>query len=149
MMRNEPQTGGRGLLSGVELPFVFRSEERSVPTIRDRIEAGSTIHADEASSWDALHGHYETHRVNHSVRFYDNGICTNQAESYFSRLRRAAIGQHHCISRLYLGAYAREMAWRENHLRKPNGELFTLAKIATATLPVSRQWKGYWQRNTR
>src|SRR6516225_5454706 len=39
--------------------------------------------------------------------------CTNQAESWFSRLRRAEIGQHHRISGRYLYQYPNEMAWRE------------------------------------
>jgi hypothetical protein len=39
-----------------------------------------------------------THRVNHSVRFMDKGVCTNQAESYFSRLRRMEVGTHHHIA---------------------------------------------------
>ena len=37
----------------------------------------------------------------------------NQAESFFSRLRRAEIGIHHHISGRYLAGYANEMAWRE------------------------------------
>ena len=46
----------------------------------------------------------------------------------------------------YLGSYAGEMAWREDHRRVSNGELYLLATNATLRHPVSRQWKGYWQR---
>jgi ISXO2-like transposase domain len=62
-----------------------------------------------APGWDALHDRYDTRRINHSITFSDDGACTNQAESYFARLRRAEIGQHHHISGKHLGAYAREM----------------------------------------
>jgi len=72
--------------------------------------------------------------------------CTNQAESYFSRLRRAEIGTHHHISGRYLHQYASEMAWREDHRREPNGSQFMLMAGAAMTHPVSRQWAGYWQR---
>jgi hypothetical protein len=38
-------------------------------------------------------------RVNHSKEYVgDDGASVNQAESYFSRLRRAEYGVHHRIS---------------------------------------------------
>jgi len=40
--------------------------------------------------WPARH--YVGKRINHAVAFSDDGACTNQAESFFSRLRRAEIG---------------------------------------------------------
>jgi transposase-like protein len=132
---------------GKSYPEVFRSEDQAVSMIRNRVETGSTVYADEASSWDALHASYDTRRVNHSINFKDEDACTNQAESFFSRLRRAEIGTHHKISGRYLHQYAAEMAWREDNRRKSNGELFGLTVAAAMTHPVSRQWKGYWQRH--
>ena len=44
----------------------------------------------------------------------DEGPCTNQAESYFSRLRRMEIGTHHHIAGPYLNACAGEAAGRED-----------------------------------
>jgi ISXO2-like transposase domain len=52
------------------------------------------VHADEATHWDQLHSRYETKRINHSLAYSDGEACTNQAESFFSRLRRAEIGIH-------------------------------------------------------
>lgn len=86
-------------------------------------------------------------RINHSIAFSDDGACTNQAESYFSRLRRAEIGTHHHISGRYLRAYASEMAWRENNRRESSGAQYLIAAGAALGHPVSREWKGYWQRN--
>jgi transposase-like protein len=131
---------------GRALPFVFRSEDEAVPTIRARVETGTTIYADEAASWDALHARFDVRPINHSVAFSDEGACTNQAESYFARLRRAEWSQHHRISGRHLGAYAREMAWREDTRRRPNGTLHALMAAAALGHPVSRAWKGYWQR---
>jgi hypothetical protein len=82
--------------------------------------------------------YYDARRINHSISFHDEGTDTNQAESFFSRLRRAEIGQHHCISR-HLNAYACEMAWREDNRRKPNGTQFMNAAGAALGSPVSRQ----------
>lgn len=132
--------------NGKTLPFVFKSEDAAVSTIQERVESGSTIHADEATAWDALHARYLTKRINHSVAYSHDGACTNQAESFFSRLRRAEVGTHHHISGIYLHSYAGEMAWREDNRRVSNGEQYLMAANASLQHPVSRQWKGYWQR---
>lgn len=63
-----------------------------------------------------------------------------------TRLRRAETGIHHRVSGGYLGAYAGEMAWREDHRRKSNGVQYLMMTEAALAHPVSRQWKGYWQR---
>lgn len=131
---------------GRALPFVFEREADALETVVERVEPGTTVHADEAPVWDALHAKFETRRVNHSVTFWDDGACTNWAESYFSRLRRAEVGVHHHISGRYLHAYASEMAWREDHRRKSNGAQFNRVASAALSLPKSKAWRGYWQR---
>jgi transposase-like protein len=146
------QTGSRRVVvvmrerNGLTLPFVFRAEGDAIHTIADRVTLGSTIYADEAASWDVLHQRYLTKRINHQECYSDGEACTNQAESFFSRLRRAEFGIHHHISGRYLAAYASEMAWRENNRRVSNGEQYLMTTAASLAHPVSRQWKGYWQR---
>ncbi|MFC7475609.1 IS1595 family transposase [Dankookia sp. GCM10030260] len=132
---------------GKTFPFVVPREADAVPMIRAVVQPGTTVHADEAAGWDLLHAYYDTKRINHSVAFSLDGACTNQAESYFSRLRRAEWGQHHRISGKYLSAYAVEMAWREDTRRRPNGALHGLVTAAALRHPVSRMWAGYWQRD--
>jgi hypothetical protein len=146
------QTGKRQVVvvmrerDGRSLPFVTRREADGVALANVHIAADATVHADEASHWDALHSRFLTKRINHSEAYSLNGACTNMAESFFSRLRRAEVGVHHHIAGPYLKAYASEMAWRENHRRVSNGEQFLSVLGAVAAHPVSRQWKGYWQR---
>jgi transposase-like protein len=135
--------------NGKTLPYVCRSEELAIPQIQDRVEAGSIIYADEASCWDTLHARYLTKRINHSEAYSADEACTNQAESFFSRLRRAEIGMHHHIAGPYLSAYANEMSWREDNRRRSNGELYLAMTDAALKHPVSRQWKGYWQRTAQ
>jgi len=131
---------------GRSLPFVVRSEGDAVPMVRDHVANLATIHADEGSGWDALHAGWDTRRVNHSVAFKDEGACTNQAESFFSRLRRMEIGTHHHIAGRYLNQYAGEAAWREGHRRVDNGRQAAMIFGAALGSGVSRNWKGYWQR---
>lgn len=146
------QTGKRQVVvvmrerNGRTLPFVFRSEDEALPTIQRTVTAGSVIHADESPAWDRLHARYLTKRVNHKRAYSENGSCTNWAESYFSRLRRAEIGVHHHISGPYLGLYASEMAWREDNRRVSNGEQYLKLVGAALASGVSRRWKGYNQR---
>ena len=146
------QTGKRRVVvvmrerGGITLPFVFKSEAQGIQAIGARVEVGSIIHADEARGWDALHDRYLTKRIDHSVCYSDGEACTNQAESFFSRLRRAEIGIHHHISGRYLYQYANEMAWRENNRRVSNGAQYLGVTAAALNAPVSRVWKGYWQR---
>jgi hypothetical protein len=40
-----------------------------------------------------------------------NGACTNLAEEFFSRMRRAEQGHHHHIAGSYLLRYAQEASW--------------------------------------
>jgi len=74
--------------------------------------------------------------------------CTNMAESFFSRPRRAEVGTHHHIAGPYLAAYAAEMDWREDNRRVANGDQYRAIVAAAAAHPVSRQWKGYWRRHS-
>jgi transposase-like protein len=128
---------------------VTRAEDEALPTIKDRVAIGSTIYADEASHWDELHARYLTKRINHSQSYSDGDACTNQAESFFSRLRRAEIGTHHHIAGPYLPYYAEEMAWREDNRRVSNGALYLMATNAALKHAASNAWRGYWQRSTK
>lgn len=132
--------------NGKSLPFIVRNEGDAVPYVRDHVGTLTTIHADEGSGWDALHAGWDTKRVNHSVSFYDEGACTNQAESYFSRLRRMEVGTHHHIAGPYLNAYAQEASWREDNRRVDNGKQTAMVLDAALASNVSRKWAGYWQR---
>lgn len=130
---------------GRTLPRVFKSEAESLRTIAERVLPGAKIYADEATVWDQLHAIFDVKRINHSTAFSDHGVCTNQAESFFSRLRRSELGVHHHFSAKNLDQYAQEMAWREDNRRKSNGDQFTAVSKLALGLPMSRRWRGYWK----
>lgn len=132
---------------GDKLAMVADSERAAIPEIRKRLAGTARLFADEAPHWDAFDWSHEVSRVNHSIEFSNDGVCTNQAESYNSRLRRAEIGVHHRISGHNLDSYANEMAWRENVRRRDNGFKTDLLIRAAMTAPISRRWSKYWQRH--
>jgi len=151
--RKVHQTGKRQVVvvarerDGETLTQVHQTEADGVAFVAATVAPGATIHADEASHWDALEAKFLTKRINHSVEYSTPESNTNMAESFFSRLRRAEIGTHHHIAGRYLSAYAMEMAWREDNRQISNGEQFLLATSSALAHPVSRQWRGYWQRS--
>ena len=132
--------------NGRTVTAVGTQEAEGVALVRANVEPGTTVHADQASHWDKLAAHFPIKRINHDVAYSKDGACTNMAESFFSRLRRAEVGTHHHIAGKYLGAYAAEMAWREDNNRVANGTQFVMAVAAAATATKSAAWCGYWQR---
>lgn len=150
----EEQTGKRQVVvvarevGGRSLPYVVSRESEAAPLLRERIASGTIVHADESTAWEPLHASFDTRRVNHSVEYVAaDGANVNQAESWFSRLRRAQYGVHHRIAGRYLHQYANEMAWREDNRRAANGAQWCLVTGAALHHPKSKVWRGYWQRS--
>jgi len=120
------------------------------------IEPNSTIITDEHSSYKGIKNieniqgnkKYTHHSVNHSEEYQnDEGINTNFAESYFSRLRRMVIGQHHKLSKKYLELYVNEITYRENVREWNNRDiLIDLIKHCMNCSP-NTNFNGYWDRN--
>jgi ribosomal protein L37AE/L43A len=135
-------------IMGRTLPFIVARESDAIALIRKHVASGTFIHADEANAWERLHASYDMRRVNHSKEYVgEDGATVNQAESFFSRLRRSEYGIHHRISGQYLYQYANEMAWREDRRREPNGLHFRRVTSAALHHPKSDIWRGYWQRS--
>lgn len=132
---------------GHTLPAAFRSEHDALSFIRNRIEKGTEISADEATSWDTLHARYVMKRINHQVAYSLDGVSINGAESFFSRMRRGEIGHHHHLAGTYLARYAQEAAWREDYRRLSNGDqVRCIVRLGLKARP-SVDVCGYWQRS--
>jgi hypothetical protein len=132
---------------GNSVPAEFNTVSQAAAFIRARIAKGTTVHADESASWDGLHERFEMKRINHQEAYSLDGACTNQAEEYFSRLRRAKIGIHHHIAGGDLLRYAQESSWREDNRSISNGD--QVSRIATLALKRGKSvdFTGYWQRH--
>jgi hypothetical protein len=110
--------------NGRSLPAVFRTEGQALSFIRARIAKGTIINADL------------------------NGACTNWAEEFFSRMRRAEAGHHHHIAGPYLLRYAQEASWREDHRRISNGDQIDMVSGLAMKRGPSVDFSGYWQRRS-
>jgi transposase-like protein len=132
---------------GNTLPAVFRTEGAALSFIKARIAKGTVVNADESPNWNELHSRFEMKRINHEEAYSLDGACTNWAEEFFSRMRRAEIGHHHHIAGAYLLRYAQEASWREDCRRMSNGEQVNrVAGLAMKAKP-SVDFTGYWQRH--
>jgi len=149
----ENQTGKRRCVvvirerNGRTVTKTFASEDASANFIKRRLAKGGELHADESPAWNPLHARYAMKRVNHQEGYSIDGACTNGAESFFSRLRRAEIGVYHHIGGVYVDRYAQEAAFREDHRREPNGAMFGRVADLVASNKPSKDFCGYWQRN--
>lgn len=151
--RKRHQTGTRRVVvairarKGRTLTFVTQNEADGVDIVARTVMPGSVIFADEARHWDHLHRGFAMGRINHEEMYSDlNGCHTNNAESFFSRLRRMVRGQHHFVSPKYLHQYANHAAWLEDHRRESNGQMTYRVLRGALMAPVSREFAGYWQR---
>ncbi len=131
---------------GKVLPDAFRSEGDALTFIRNRVARETEFMVDESGAWNALSSRYAVKLINHSVAYSMDGACTNGAESFFSRMRRAEQGHHHHIRGVYLGRYAQGSAWREDRRRVDNGtQVRSVVTLALAAKP-SVDFCGYWKR---
>jgi transposase-like protein len=136
--------------NGRTLPGVFRSEAEALNFIRAKVAPETTLYADEAPGWNDLHARFTLHRINHQEAYSLGGpdeINTNQAEGFFSRMRRAEIGHHHHLAGPYLLRFAQEAAFREDHRRDPNGSQADRIVTLSMKHKPSIDFGGYWQRH--
>ena len=116
------------------------------------VEPGSYVFTDGHNSYSALSKHpdYIHEVVNHEEEYQsDDGINQNQAESFFSRMRRLVDGQIHQLAQKHIDLYANEIVFREDWRRKSNGFQFRqLGQMMMQNKPSS-SFAKYWQGNKK
>lgn len=87
--------------------------------IASQVDMGNaTLHTDSWQPYRQLGAEFQAHEtVDHNaqeyVRYADgNHISTNQAENYFSQLKRSLDGTNHHVSKVHLGRYLAEYDFR-------------------------------------
>lgn len=136
------QRGGRILATVV--PGEHRSPAWDL--VRRHVREPAELMADEAPGYNDLVALFPMRRNNHGEAYVvEPGASTNQAESFFSRVRRSAHGVHHRVAGTYLDWYVADLAFREDMRRVPMNLLSTRYLATALAHPVSRNVAGYWQ----
>lgn len=116
--------------------------------VRRHVRGPAELVADGAPGYDELIGLFPLLRNNHGEAYVvEPGSSTNQAESFFGRVRRSAHGIHHRMSGTYLDWYVADLAFREDMRRSKMSNLVELYLAAALEHPVSRNIANYWQGN--
>ncbi len=83
--------------------------------LREHVDPAAThLHTDSSLGYRKIAGDFAGHSaVNHNIREYVRGdVSTNQAECYFSQLKRSIDGTHHHVSHEHLPRYLAEFDFR-------------------------------------
>lgn len=93
--------------------------------VRGGIDLGrSVLLTDEYRGYSGMSGLLPHKRVNHSQRFADCLVHTNNIESFWAIVKRGIVGQFHKVSGKYLDAYLDEFCYRFNGREVDGGALF-------------------------
>lgn len=137
---------GKGACKTITAICMAENASYAMDLAEQYIEPGSTVMTDENPAYSQYSKWFEHKVVNHSEEFSTiDGINENQAESYFSRLRRYVLGVSHRIQPKYMADIAAEMSWREDSRRNTQMEKLNTLLGAAFSNGRSKWWRGYWQ----
>lgn len=143
----EPGMGARRTIVSVAMAEDSSSAET---LIKRYVNDDTLIMSDENAAYSRLSQWYDHKTVEHSKEFSTiDGVNENQAESYFSRLRRCEYGVVHRITPKYLMDLANEIAWREDTRRFTEKERLNNLFMKIFKNGLSRWWRGYNQGHRR
>jgi len=145
VMRQVDPTGGTGSIRTIVEIVPTETAEWANKLAKKYISRGASVMTDESNAYSEYMARYKHETVNHSNMFStDEGVNNNQAESFFSRMRRMVIGQVHRVTPKYMLDYVSEVAWREDIRRTPTS--VQVGSLLKNTLRKrSKWWRGYWQ----
>jgi hypothetical protein len=109
-----------------KIAMVKTEEKADMEELADQFcERGSTIWTDQMKKYFVLAQTWEHEYVNHSKEFKNKeGVHTNYAENFFSRMRASQWGAWHRLTVQHLIEYAWEVAWRLSMVGHSNGAQF-------------------------
>ena len=112
------------------------------PVISKYVEAGATIHTDEATIYKGMAG-FTHETINHrDGEYVRDHVTTNGIESLFAVLKRGLVGVYHHASPKHLDRYVDEFAFRLNEGNVKNHTLTRLDSFIRGTAGKRLTYKG-------
>lgn len=144
VMRQIDKNGGAGRT--IVAITMGENTNSVVPLIKKYVDPSAEIWSDDGRAYSRLNAR-NTHRtVTHSKEYCtDDGVNNNQAESFFSRMRRAEYGVYNGMRHQYFAFYANEFAWRADVCQKSLADKFNNVMQKIFKCGASKAWCGYAQ----
>lgn len=141
---------GEGAIRSIAAVAPAETDQYVGELISRYVGSEATIMTDECPAYAGLAATHEHYAVRHSEEYVSaEGVNENQAESFFSRLRRWEYGVSHGVRPAYLADYANEMVWREDMRRHTIRSQVEALLTKALTVGYSRWWRGYYQGKRR
>jgi ribosomal protein L37AE/L43A len=133
---------------GSTFPAVFRSELAASRFITAQVARGTRLMADEAGSWNDLHGSFDMARIDHSRNIATRleSIRMHRKSSFPGYAGRRLATTTMSRAHIWRGMPRKRPGARERQRRVANGaQAQAVMGLAMASSP-SVEWSGYWQR---
>ena len=150
MIFREKGAPGEGAVRSIAAVAPAEDDHHATELIARYVAPSATIMTDESPAYAGVSKTHEHYAVRHSQEYVSaEGVNENQAESFFSRLRRWEYGVSHGVRPTYLADYANEMVWREDVRRHSIRVQLEMLLTKALTVGHSRWWRGYYQGKRR
>lgn len=137
---------GEGASRTIVAVAMNENADSVIPLIKKYVQPRAQVWTDDGHGYMKLSVWYNHETVRHSKEYStDNGVNNNQAESYFSRLRRAEYGIYHGMRHQYFAFYANEYVWRADMKGRSLSEKYTDTMEKIFKCGPSKAWRGYAQ----
>ena len=94
------------------------------PTVRDNVEAGSTVYTDALRSYQGLEDEYLHDTIDHAKEYVRGDVHTNGIENFWSLLKRCINGTYVSVMPWHLKSYVDEQVFRFNERKADDSERF-------------------------
>lgn len=147
VLRQIGKSRGEGAIRSITCILKSETSKEVIEAVKKYVEPGTVIHTDDSKAYSALNSLGYIHKaVRHSVEYSTvDGVNNNQAEAFFSRLRRAEYGVYHGMRPRYLAFYAAEFGWRDDNRKGSLKEKFTSLLRCVLRADISFAFRGYGQ----
>jgi transposase-like protein len=148
-VRELSPTKGCGAIKTAVYIALAESDSAAAEVAKKFIAPGAQVMTDECPAYFQFSAQYNHRSVQHSREYRTaDGVDDNQAESFFSRMRRAEYGVYHGFRPNYLADYANEFAWREDVRRVGMRERYEQL-LSMSLRPQRTRWFAKYYQGVR